>query len=150
MPRVGFEPRIPASKRAKTVHVLDHSAGMTVGKWNGQVVEEDNIENLFFMPCLHDVHKMVAQTHVHGTHIKQIRHIGNTGHTSTCLPGSRLANLNLRTDGWILAIYFRESYDILSFCCSIFLQWVLALIRMVEETLQSPPKTSNDSYNKNQ
>jgi hypothetical protein len=26
MPRVRFEPTIPASKRAKTVHALDHSA----------------------------------------------------------------------------------------------------------------------------
>jgi hypothetical protein len=29
MPRVGFGPTIPASKRAKTVHVLDHSATAT-------------------------------------------------------------------------------------------------------------------------
>jgi hypothetical protein len=29
MPRVGFEPMIPASKRAKTVHALDHSATVT-------------------------------------------------------------------------------------------------------------------------
>jgi hypothetical protein len=26
MPRVGFEPTIPASKRAKTVHLLNHPA----------------------------------------------------------------------------------------------------------------------------
>jgi hypothetical protein len=29
MPRVGFEPMIPASKRAKTVHALDHSDTVT-------------------------------------------------------------------------------------------------------------------------
>jgi hypothetical protein len=29
MPRVGFKPTISASKRAKTVHVLDHSATVT-------------------------------------------------------------------------------------------------------------------------
>jgi hypothetical protein len=29
MPRVGFEPTIRASKRAKTVHTLDHSAAVT-------------------------------------------------------------------------------------------------------------------------
>jgi hypothetical protein len=29
MPRVGFEPTIPASKRAKTVHALDNSATVT-------------------------------------------------------------------------------------------------------------------------
>jgi hypothetical protein len=29
MPYVGFEPAIPASKPAKTVHVLDRSATMT-------------------------------------------------------------------------------------------------------------------------
>jgi hypothetical protein len=29
MPRVGFELTIPASKRAKTVHVLDYSATVT-------------------------------------------------------------------------------------------------------------------------
>jgi hypothetical protein len=29
MPRVGFEPTIPASKRVKTVHTLDHSAAVT-------------------------------------------------------------------------------------------------------------------------
>jgi hypothetical protein len=29
MPRVGFEPIIAASKRAKTVHALDHSATAT-------------------------------------------------------------------------------------------------------------------------
>jgi hypothetical protein len=29
MPRVGFEPAIPASERAKTVHALDHSATAT-------------------------------------------------------------------------------------------------------------------------
>jgi hypothetical protein len=31
MPRVGFEPTISASKRAKTVHALDHSAGAGAG-----------------------------------------------------------------------------------------------------------------------
>jgi hypothetical protein len=29
MPRVGLEPTIPESKRAKTVHALDHSANVT-------------------------------------------------------------------------------------------------------------------------
>jgi hypothetical protein len=29
MPRVGFDPTTPASKRAKTVHALDHSATVT-------------------------------------------------------------------------------------------------------------------------
>jgi hypothetical protein len=29
MPRVGFEPTIPASRRAKTVHALDQSAIVT-------------------------------------------------------------------------------------------------------------------------
>jgi hypothetical protein len=29
MPRVGFEPAIPESKRAKTVHALDHWATVT-------------------------------------------------------------------------------------------------------------------------
>jgi hypothetical protein len=29
MPRVGFEPMIPASKRAKIVHAVDHSATVT-------------------------------------------------------------------------------------------------------------------------
>jgi hypothetical protein len=29
MPRVGFEITIPASKQAKTVHALDHSATVT-------------------------------------------------------------------------------------------------------------------------
>jgi hypothetical protein len=32
MPRVGFEPAIPASKLAKTIHALDHSTTVT-GKW---------------------------------------------------------------------------------------------------------------------
>jgi hypothetical protein len=41
MPRVGFEPTIPAPKRAKTVHVLDHSATAT-----GQL----NI--VYFISCL--------------------------------------------------------------------------------------------------
>jgi hypothetical protein len=30
MPRMGFEPKIPASKRAKTVHVLDRAANVIV------------------------------------------------------------------------------------------------------------------------
>jgi hypothetical protein len=29
MPRVGFEHTIPASKQAKTLHTLDHSANVT-------------------------------------------------------------------------------------------------------------------------
>jgi hypothetical protein len=29
MPRVGFEPKIPALERAKTVHALDHAATVT-------------------------------------------------------------------------------------------------------------------------
>jgi hypothetical protein len=29
MPRIGFEPTIPASKRARTVHALDHWATAT-------------------------------------------------------------------------------------------------------------------------
>jgi hypothetical protein len=29
MPLVGFEPKVPASERAKTVHALDHSATVT-------------------------------------------------------------------------------------------------------------------------
>jgi hypothetical protein len=35
MPRVGFEPTIPAFKRAKTVHALDHAAtAIGVKAWN--------------------------------------------------------------------------------------------------------------------
>jgi hypothetical protein len=37
MPRVGFEPTIPASKRAKTVHALDHSATVTGSGRRGEV-----------------------------------------------------------------------------------------------------------------
>jgi hypothetical protein len=36
MPRVGFEPMIPASERAKTVHVLDRSATVTGDEENRQ------------------------------------------------------------------------------------------------------------------
>jgi hypothetical protein len=35
MLRVGFEPKIPASKRAKTVHALDHSATVTGERYMG-------------------------------------------------------------------------------------------------------------------
>jgi hypothetical protein len=39
MPQVGFEPTIPASKLAKTVHPLDHSAAMTGPscRWEGNI-----------------------------------------------------------------------------------------------------------------
>jgi hypothetical protein len=43
MPRVGFEHMIPASKRAKTVYALDHSATVT-----GNQHSKDN-ENAFAM-----------------------------------------------------------------------------------------------------
>jgi hypothetical protein len=32
MPRVGFEPTIPASKRVETVHALDHWGGICGGQ----------------------------------------------------------------------------------------------------------------------
>jgi hypothetical protein len=38
MPRVGFEPTIPASKRATTVHAFDNSATMTGEVNNGGAV----------------------------------------------------------------------------------------------------------------
>jgi hypothetical protein len=41
MPCVGFEPTIPASEQAKTVHVLDRSATVT-----GRVEEKKNYEAL--------------------------------------------------------------------------------------------------------
>jgi hypothetical protein len=38
MPRVGFEPTIPAFERAKTVHALDRAATV-IGNWqNGEAV----------------------------------------------------------------------------------------------------------------
>jgi hypothetical protein len=41
MPCVGFEPTIPASERAKTIHALDHSATVT-GCVCGQVVNKSS------------------------------------------------------------------------------------------------------------
>jgi hypothetical protein len=35
MPRVGFEPTIPASKRTKTLHALEHAATVTDSLLNG-------------------------------------------------------------------------------------------------------------------
>jgi hypothetical protein len=34
MPRVGFEPTIPAFKRTKTVHALDRAANAIGGQWS--------------------------------------------------------------------------------------------------------------------
>jgi hypothetical protein len=38
MPWVGFEPTVPASERAKTVHVLDLSATVTGSKFLGDAI----------------------------------------------------------------------------------------------------------------
>jgi hypothetical protein len=44
MPWVGFEPTIPASEQAKTVHALDHSATVTGHKdWTTQQTEDISI-----------------------------------------------------------------------------------------------------------
>jgi hypothetical protein len=43
MPCVGFEPTIPASERAKTVHVLDRSATVT-GKYHGDSYDKLTVE----------------------------------------------------------------------------------------------------------
>jgi hypothetical protein len=40
MPGVGFEPTVPASARAKTVHALDRSVTVTCGTELGAVIYE--------------------------------------------------------------------------------------------------------------
>jgi hypothetical protein len=54
MPCVGFEPTIPASKRTKTVHVLDHSATLT-GQLVGIEVERVKHSAILYKLILHNV-----------------------------------------------------------------------------------------------
>jgi hypothetical protein len=47
MPRVGFEPTIPASKRAKTVHALDLWA--STGLWNGATETSGSVPEIWLL-----------------------------------------------------------------------------------------------------
>jgi hypothetical protein len=61
MPRVGFEPTIPAFQRTKTVHALD-SAATVIGNVsfllvsNTEITEKENFGDQFFPELLLTIH----------------------------------------------------------------------------------------------
>jgi hypothetical protein len=58
MPRVGFEPTIPPSKRANTVHALDHSVTVTGGAYpwidKKRLENRDNNQRCLFVTAFDD------------------------------------------------------------------------------------------------
>jgi hypothetical protein len=55
MPRVGFEPTIPASERVKTIHALDRATtvtGLYIHTWVNLTVDKVKIKFIAFIYCL--------------------------------------------------------------------------------------------------